>query len=101
MAKKKFAVKTAIGRTAPALIGGVAVGFLTGMLADKVPDPKIGALIPVALGAYLAATDSGKLGDAGLGMIGAAGPALLKALGVPGIGAADDRYFSAEEVDEK
>jgi hypothetical protein len=102
MANKKFNIKNAAGRVLPAMAGGVAVGYIVKMLADKVPDAKIAAFIPLAAGAYLAAIDSGKMGDAGLGMVGAASSNFLLALGVP-IGAAmpqDKGYFSTEEVDD-
>jgi hypothetical protein len=102
MANKKFDIKKAISAAVPAMAGGVAVGYLNKMLVDKVPDPKMAAAIPVVLGAFLAATQVGPMGSAGLGMIGAASSNLLTVLGIPGMTGLDIAApgFTMDDVDD-
>lgn len=97
--RKKLNIKEMGSVAVGAGIGGVGVAFLVKQLEGKVADEKVKAIIPVALGAYLATTQKPKslLQSVGYGMVGAAAPALAKAMNIPGIGAYN---IPAKDVDD-
>lgn len=109
---KKFKVGEGVKRLIPTMGGAVAASYVQKISKEQLTtiDPKISAMIPVALGVYLATTQRGNLADAGLGMVGASTPAVLSAFGMDNIisGAGMDialrnddiNYFSEQEIDE-
>jgi hypothetical protein len=85
--KMKFPIQETVG-----IIGGsIAAGFVNKIVSDKLPNvPKfVGALLPAALGLFLAGQKNAIVKNAGLGMIAAGGANLAKAF-LPGIGAGID-----------
>ena len=97
MTKGKFPTTQILGVVA----GSIAAGYVNNIITKQMPDTKdnIKALIPLALGVFLAMQKNEIVKGAGFGMVAAGGSALVDALMPPtGVTGVDDYFMS--EVDD-
>ena len=96
MSKGKFPTTQILGVVA----GSIAAGYVNNIITKQMPDTKdnIKALIPLALGVFLAMQKNEIVKGAGFGMVAAGGSALVDALMPPAVTGVDDYFMS--EVDD-
>jgi len=98
MSKGKFPTTQVLGVVA----GSIAAGYVSNIITKQMPDTKdnVKALIPLALGVFLAMQKNEIIKGAGFGMVAAGGSALVDALmpATPGVKGVDDYFMS--EMDE-
>lgn len=87
MARKKFDFNKALKTSGGALAGGVAAATVEKFVSDSFPDMADRAYLgPAILGAFLSQQKDSMIQAVGIGMIGAAGPAVASEIGINGAG---------------
>jgi len=101
MSKGKFPTTQVLGVVA----GSIAAGYVSNIITKQMPETKenVKALIPLALGVFLAMQKNEIIKGAGFGMVAAGGSALVDALmppdtTTPAVKGVDDYFMS--EMDE-
>jgi hypothetical protein len=95
MIKGKFPVQQILGVVA----GSVAATYVGNMISKNLPDTKdsIKALIPIALGTFLAMQKNEIVKGAGFGMVASGGSDLVNALMPPKITGVDDYFMNGDD----
>lgn len=102
--RRKNTIKDGLDKLIPAVGGAVAASLIQAQVPKMMPslDPKIQSLLPMAVGAFLAATQKGKLADAGIGIMAASTPAVMSSfnlgIGAPNSGLVAGSYVAADDT---